>query len=92
MDTATVVLVIGLAGLALTAWLLIREPDMRVKITSVVGAAGAFLLALLVALATGTYGLAAVATATLGAAVLALVLIGQWRFIRSLFARSGREL
>ena len=92
MSTATVVLIIGLVGLALAAWLLIREPDRRVRITSVVGAAGAFLCALLLALATGTGGLAAVATATLGAAVLALVLIGQWRFIRSIFARGGREL
>jgi hypothetical protein len=90
--SAVVVLIIGLAGLAWAAWLLIREPDARVRISTVIGAAGAFLCALLVALAAGTSGLAAVATGTIGAAVLALMVVGQWRFIRSIYARGGRKL
>ena len=92
MDAATVVLAIGLVGLTLAAWLLVREPDARVRVAAVAGAVGAFGAALLVALATGTSTLSALATGTLGAAVLTLVLLVQWRFFRSLFARQGRKL
>jgi len=92
MGTASVILAIGLLGLALAAWLLVREPDTRVRVAGLAGAALGFLAALLLAIAAGTGALAALATATLGAAVLALMLLGQWRFFRSLFARGGRRL
>ena len=92
MTSALVVLAVGVLGLALLALLLAREPDRRVRLTTIAGAVGGFLLALLLALAAGTDGLAALATATLGAAVLALVLIVQWRLFRALFARQGRKL
>jgi ABC-type phosphate/phosphonate transport system permease subunit len=92
MSAGLIVLILGLAGLALVARLLIREPDMRVRVAAIGGAVGGFLLALALALAFGRDTLDSVATATLGAAVLPLTLIAQWRFIRSLFARQGREL
>jgi hypothetical protein len=90
--SATIVLLIGLAGLAAVALLLVREPDRRVRVATIAGAAGGFLLALLLAIALGTDTWGALATATLGAAVLSLSLIGQWRLFRTLFARSGRRL
>jgi hypothetical protein len=76
------VLLLGVAGLALTALLLVREPERRIRVAAFVGASAAFLLALLIALLAGKTALVAVATATLGAATLALVLIGQWLLIR----------
>ena len=85
-------MIVGLVGLALVALLLVREPDMRIRLAALAGAVGGFALALLLALAFGQDGLEAVATATLGAAVLALALILQWRFIRTLFARQGGKL
>ncbi len=75
-------LLLGVAGLALTASLLVREPDMRVRVAASLGAAAGLLVALLMALIAGKSVLVAVATATLGAATLALVLIGQWVLIR----------
>lgn len=92
MSTAVVVLIIGMIGLALTALLLIREPDIKIRIATIAGAVLAFLLAWLLAVAFGQGPLEAIATATLGAAVLAFVLIAQWRFFRSLFARHGGKL
>ena len=92
MTTALVVLGVGVVGLGLLALLLTREPDRRIRLTTIGGAVGGFLLALVLAFAAGTDGLAALATATLGAAVLALALIAQWRLFRSLFARQGRKL
>ncbi|MGD9892688.1 MAG: hypothetical protein AB7U18_15495 [Dehalococcoidia bacterium] len=92
MGTAAVVLIVGVLGLALAVFLLLREPDGRIRLAALVGAAGGFLLALLFALAFGQGGLEAVATATLGAAVLALALVVQWRFFRTLFARHGGKL
>jgi hypothetical protein len=79
---ALVVLLLGVAGLALTAALLAREPDTRIRVAAVAGAGAGFLLALFIALLAGKSLLVAVATATLGAAVLALVFIGQWLLIR----------
>ncbi len=76
------VLLLGVAGLVLTASLLAREPDMRVRVAALLGAAAGLLVALLMALIAGKSVLVAVATATLGAATLALVLIGQWVLIR----------
>jgi len=92
MGTASVILAVGLLGLALAAWLLAHEPEARIRVAGAAGAAGGFLAALLLAMAAGIGALAAFATATLGAAVLALMLLGQWRFFRSLFARGGRRL
>ena len=92
MSMALVVLILGLVGLVLTAVLLVREPDVRIRLAAGGGAIGGFLLALLLALAAGISALGALATASLSAAVLALVLVGQWRFVRSLFARQGRKL
>ncbi len=92
MSTALVVLILGVAGLALLALLLRHETDGRIRLAAIGGAAGGFLVALLLALAAGTGGLGALATATLGAAVLALALVAQWRLFRSLFARQGRKL
>lgn len=92
MGTAGVVLIIGLVGLALAVFLLLRDPDGRIRLAALAGAAGGFLLALLLALAFGQNGLEALATATLGAAVLALALIVQWRFFRTLYARHGGKL
>jgi hypothetical protein len=92
MATAGVVLIIGLVGLALAVYLLVREPDTRIRLAALAGAVGGFLLALLMALAFGQGGLEALATATVGAAVLALALIVQWRFFRTLFARHGGKL
>jgi len=92
MATVAIALVVGLAGMALAALLLVKEPDQRVRLAAAGGAVGGFVVALLLALAAGTDVLAAVATALIGGAVLALVLMGQWRFFRSLFARQGRKL
>ena len=77
-----VVLLVGVAGLALAARLLAQEPDGRVRITSLIGAAAGFLLAFLIALIADKGVIVAVAIATVGAATLALVLIGQWLLIR----------
>ncbi len=82
--SGAIVLVAGLIGLALAAWLVAREPDRRVRVAAIGGAAGGFLIALLLALLLGTSALGALATAVLGAAVLALALVGQWRLIRGL--------
>lgn len=90
--SALVVLVIGLLGLALVGLLLAREPDGRVRVAGLGGVGGGFLLAFMIALAAGKGALAALAVGVLGAAVLALVLLGQWRLVRSLFARQGRRL
>jgi hypothetical protein len=87
MSAAVVVLVLGVAGLVLTALMLRGEPERSVRLATVLAAVGGFVVALLLALALDTGGLAAVATATLGAAVLALALISQWRLFRSLIAR-----
>ena len=92
MSVALVVLILGLVGLVLTAVLLMREPDGRIRLAAGGGAIAGFLLALLLALAAGISALGALATASLSAAVLALVLVGQWRLVRSLFARQGRKL
>lgn len=92
MSAAVVVLVIGLVGLALTALLILKEPDGKIRVAVATGAVGGFLIALLLAVALGRGTLEALATATLGAAVLALALVAQWRFFRSLFARHGGKL
>ena len=92
MSVALVVLILGLVGLVLTAVLLMQEPDVRIRLAAGGGAIVGFLLALLLALAAGISALGALATASLSAAVLALVLVGQWRLVRSLFARQGRKL
>lgn len=78
----TVVLLLGIAGLALTALLLAREPDVRIRIVALIGAPAGFVLAFLIALLAGKSAIVALAIATLGAATLALVLIGQWLLIR----------
>jgi hypothetical protein len=82
MGTGIAVLLIGALGLALAAFLLRGEPSGRNRTAVLAGAAGGFLLALLLALALGTGPLGALATATLGAAVLALVLAAQLRLFR----------
>ena len=92
MSAATVVLVVGLAGLALVALLLVREPDARIRNATVAGTIGGFVVACGIALAAGKSLLVATATGALSAAALALVLLGQWRLIRALFARQGRRL
>lgn len=92
MSTAVVVLVIGLVLLAITVLLIVREPDLKIRIAALAGAVGGFLIAFLLAAAFGRDTLESVATATLGAAVLALALIVQWRFIRTLLARHGGKL
>jgi hypothetical protein len=92
MNAAVVVLVIGLLGLALTALLIVKEPDAKIRVAMAAGAIGGFVIALLLAAALGRGTLEVLATATLSGAVLALALIGQWRFFRSLFARHGGKL
>ena len=87
MSTAVVVLVIGVAGLALVAALLAREPDRRVRRAAILGTVAGLLTACGIALAAGKGALVATATGAISAAALALVLLGQWRLIRTLFAR-----
>lgn len=82
MGIGIAVLAAGVIGLALAALLLRSEPRGN-RIAVLVGAAGGFLLALLLALALGVSALGALATATLGAAALALVVTGQLRLFRN---------
>ena len=87
MGTETAVLAIGALGLALAALLLRGEPRNN-RIAVLVGAAGGFLLALLLALALGVGALGALATATLGAAALSLVVAAQLRLFRGVGKRA----
>lgn len=89
---ALVTLLIGVAGLLLTARLVVREPDRRIRVAAPAGAVGGFLLAFLVTLALGKGMGAAIAVGVLGGAILPLALIGQWRLLRGLFARAGQRL
>jgi hypothetical protein len=77
-----IVSLVGIAGLTLTALLLAREPDARIRLVVLMGAPAGFVLACLIALLAGKSVIVALATATLGAATLALVLLGQWLLIR----------
>jgi len=87
VGTGIVVLLLGLLGLVLAVVLLRGEPSSRNRIAVIVGAAGGFLLALLIAFALDTSALGALATATAGAAALALTLAAQLRLFRAIGSR-----
>jgi hypothetical protein len=88
--TESVVLVVGLIGLALAGRLLLAEPDRRVRLLTAGGAVAGFAVAFAIALATGRGALVGVALGALGAAVLALALLGQWLLIARLTKPRGR--
>ena len=92
MTTPLVVMLLGLAGIALVTWLVRREPDKRVRNLTAGASLGGYLVAMLIALAANTSMLAAVATGLFSGAVLSLASLLQWRLFRSLFARQGRKL
>lgn len=90
--TVWLALAVGILGLVLTAALLLRDHDRRFRRAGAIGAMLGFLLAFAVALALDKDALTALAIAAIGATVLALVLIGQWRLFRVLFAKQGHRL
>lgn len=90
--TVWLTLAVGTLGLVLTAMLLARDHDRRIRLTGAVGAMLGFLLAFTVALALEKDGLTSLAIASIGGSVLALALIGQWRLFRLLFAKQGHRL
>lgn len=76
----------GVVGLIAAALWARGEPQVM-QLSAAAGAAGGFVLALPIALATGKTFTQSVAVALAGAAVLALALLGQVKFMRGAAGR-----